>query len=87
MNRDTVKAFRPVSWPTKGASAQTGKWRTLRPVVDHNKCIRCRICWAFCPDSVIDPETIEIDYQYCKGCGVCARECPKNAIGMETEVR
>ncbi len=80
---------------------KTGGWRTFRPVIDYEKCIRCYICWKFCPDTAIyfaKPDkhpapkdalakfdTVEIDYDYCKGCGICANECPVNAIELILE--
>ncbi|MFP4169947.1 MAG: 4Fe-4S binding protein [Methanomassiliicoccales archaeon] len=67
---------------------KTGNWRTLCPSIDREKCIKCYICWKFCPDMAIDVEEDEfpeIDLDYCKGCGICANECPKDAITMERE--
>jgi 2-oxoacid:acceptor oxidoreductase delta subunit (pyruvate/2-ketoisovalerate family) len=66
---------------------KTGSWRNLRPVIDYEKCIRCMICWKFCPDACIHIEDDKpvIDYQYCKGCVICAVECPKDAISVEKE--
>jgi len=62
---------------------KTGLWRTFKPVIDYEKCIKCYICWKFCPDvSVIveDEDSYpEINYEYCKGCGICASVCPVNA--------
>ena len=34
MMKEQVKAYRPISWPQKGVSGETGKWRSHRPVVD-----------------------------------------------------
>jgi len=66
---------------------KTGSWRTYRPVIDHEKCNRCLLCWIFCPDSTImmRNEKVEFDYKHCKGCGICANECPPKAITMELE--
>ena len=25
---------------------KTGKWRSIRPVVDYSKCTSCMICWS-----------------------------------------
>ena len=72
---------------------KTGAWRVEDPVVDHEKCIGCKICSDFCPDDCIvrlqvekeapaGTPRIEIDMVYCKGCGICAHECPKGAITM-----
>ena len=72
---------------------KTGDWRVYTPVVDHSKCISCKICSQYCPDGCIErlvvdksapPSTpcIKIYYDYCKGCGICAHECPKGAIQM-----
>ncbi|MDD2803876.1 MAG: 4Fe-4S binding protein, partial [Methanocorpusculum sp.] len=47
----------------------------------------CGICAMFCPDAVIDPDTLEIDLVYCKGCGICSNECPKKCIQMVREER
>ncbi len=67
---------------------KTGSWRVFRPVIDEEKCIKCGICYMFCPDASIyekDDGYYAIDYEYCKGCGICANECPKNAIKMVRE--
>ena len=66
---------------------KTGSWRTFKPVLDENKCIKCFICWKFCPENSIDIENDmpKINYDYCKGCGICSNECPKKCIEMVEE--
>jgi pyruvate ferredoxin oxidoreductase delta subunit len=67
------------------------KWatRTMRPVVDFEKCIKCTLCWLQCPDSVFDvtPEGFyDADLEACCGCGVCEAVCPeKGCITMVNE--
>lgn len=76
----------------------TDSWRIFRPEIEYSKCIRCMICWKFCPDNAINViagenvdspnervlklEAPEIDMDYCKGCGICANECPEKCIEM-----
>ncbi|HDH81663.1 MAG: 4Fe-4S dicluster domain-containing protein [Thermoplasmata archaeon] len=75
-----------ISYPTKAGMGKTGSWRVFRPVLHEDKCIKCWICWVFCPESAIERnEFPKIDYDFCKGCGVCANECPVNAIEMRRE--
>lgn len=66
----------------KISDVKTGSWRTFRPVIDHEKCIKCKICIEHCPCGVMELEKdiVTIDYTYCKGCGICVEECPTNAI-------
>jgi pyruvate ferredoxin oxidoreductase delta subunit len=67
---------------------KTGTWRSLRPVVDKAQCIRCGVCWLYCPDaSIVQSEEghFEADLDYCKGCGICARECPVGCISVVGE--
>lgn len=68
---------------------RTGLWRTMRPVIDHDRCHRCTwICSTFCPDGAIDvdPEGApRIDYDHCKGCLVCVAVCPPHAIRAVAE--
>ena len=65
---------------------KTGGWRSLRPVIDDEKCTSCMICWKFCPELCIAPEEKPvIDLDYCKGCGICAEECPRGAITLIEE--
>jgi pyruvate ferredoxin oxidoreductase delta subunit len=67
---------------------KTGTWRSLRPVVDKDQCIRCGVCWLYCPDAAIKQSEdghFQADLEYCKGCGICARECPVGCITMVIE--
>jgi 2-oxoacid:acceptor oxidoreductase delta subunit (pyruvate/2-ketoisovalerate family) len=68
----------------------TGNYRIFRPVVDHDICTACRICWVSCPDScitVVDDadEKVRINLTYCKGCGICWEVCPLNCIEPREE--
>jgi 2-oxoacid:acceptor oxidoreductase delta subunit (pyruvate/2-ketoisovalerate family) len=67
----------------------TGEWRTFRPVINQDKCIKCYQCWQACPDAAIriDRETgkVYIDYTYCKGCLICVKHCPVKAIDKALE--
>jgi len=77
-----------ISAPDIHASAnsvevRTGLWRTLRPVIDYQRCNKCWwVCSTFCPDGAIkvNAQTPEIDYDHCKGCMVCVAQCPPHAI-------
>lgn len=63
---------------------RTGLWRTMRPVIDLERCHGCSwICSTFCPDGsvLVDTEGVpSIDYEHCKGCLVCVAVCPHHAI-------
>jgi len=66
----------------------TGTWRSERPVYDTNKCIKCGICYIFCPEGCISQNEdgyFMADLDYCKGCGICAHECWTGAITMIEE--
>lgn len=69
--------------------ANTGVWRTLRPVIDYAHCNRCAwVCSTLCPDGAIrvDPDhTPRIDYDHCKGCMVCVAVCPPHAVRATDE--
>ena len=63
---------------------KTGLWRTLRPVIDYDRCSRCWwVCSTFCPDGAIAVDAEgrpQIDYDHCKGCMICVAKCPPHAI-------
>jgi pyruvate ferredoxin oxidoreductase delta subunit len=67
---------------------KTGDWKTDKPVVDTKRCIKCGVCWLFCPEGCID-KTEEgffiADLSYCKGCGICSVECWTGCIAMVEE--
>jgi pyruvate ferredoxin oxidoreductase gamma subunit len=67
---------------------RTGLWRTMRPVIDYERCNRCWwVCSTFCPDGAIAVEGDKpvIDYDHCKGCLVCVAQCPPHAIEAVAE--
>ena len=63
---------------------RTGLWRTMRPVINYEKCSACSwICSTYCPDGAINVRRDgypDIDYDHCKGCLVCVAQCPPHAI-------
>lgn len=64
---------------------RTGDWRSQWPDYIRERCIRCGVCYVFCPDmaiSILKDGYVEFSDYYCKGCGICARECPTGAIKM-----
>lgn len=69
--------------------AATGAWRTMRPVIDYERCNKCWwVCSEFCPDgaiSVDDQGYPQIDLDHCKGCLVCVAQCPPHAIEAISE--
>lgn len=93
------KKEKPLGWQdlevgyivTQAGSAsqyKTGDWRSQRPLWDHDKCIKCGICYIFCPDICIvqtQEGYFDADLFYCKGCGICARECLTGAVQMVEE--
>jgi pyruvate ferredoxin oxidoreductase gamma subunit len=70
-------------------AATTGLWRTMRPVIDYERCNRCWwVCSTFCPDGAIAVDAEghpQIDYDHCKGCLVCVAQCPPHAIAAVPE--
>ena len=64
-----------------------GDWRSLRPVVIRAKCVKCAVCWLYCPVQCVveKPRWFDFELATCKGCGICARECPQRAIAMVPE--
>jgi len=70
------------------ASNRTGDWRSQRPIWNHERCIKCGICYLFCPEGCIGQNQegfFEANLYYCKGCGICSRECPTQAITINEE--
>lgn len=82
---------------TSSSENRTDSWRIQTPSIDYSKCIRCMICWKFCPDDAIGisgddyeapgariqkMDAPVIDMEHCKGCGICSYECPEKCIDM-----
>jgi len=76
----------PFSVPGKIVSR--GSWRTHIPVIDEKKCVKCHLCWLYCPDTAIKKKKdgfVYPDLALCKGCHICAEVCPVKAITMVRE--
>jgi len=77
-----------VTEPGSASSYETGDWRSERPVRANERCIKCGICYIYCPEGCVketEDGFFEADLYYCKGCGICAHECPRGVITMEEE--
>lgn len=63
---------------------RTGLWRTLRPVLDRDRCRKCTwVCSTLCPDGAIHVAADgypEIDLDHCKGCLICVAVCAPHAL-------
>ncbi|AHC51392.1 (4Fe-4S)-binding protein [Sulfolobus acidocaldarius SUSAZ] len=66
-----------------------GTTKSERPTVNFDTCIKCKLCWIYCPDECFDETPdgyYDIAYDYCVGCGICAEVCPvKDCIVMVDE--
>ena len=85
MTSETVDRSAPSIHATAtSVEVKTGLWRTLRPVIDYDRCKRCWwVCSTFCPDGAIAVDAQQrpvIDYDHCKGCMICVAKCPPHAI-------
>jgi pyruvate ferredoxin oxidoreductase delta subunit len=77
-----------VTEPGSTSIYKTGDWRSQRPVVDKNKCVKCGLCALYCPEGCVSQQpdgNFEANLYYCKGCGICRHECPVKAISMVEE--
>lgn len=75
--------------PGSSKKYKTGSWRSMKPIYNKEKCVKCHLCYIYCPDSAIRKleDGIEIDYDYCKGCGICAYECSANKVAKMKAMR
>jgi pyruvate ferredoxin oxidoreductase delta subunit len=75
--------------PARNPTFKKFTTRTMRPVVDFEKCIKCTLCWLQCPDSCFDvmPDGMyDASMEACCGCGVCEAVCPvKDCVTMVNE--
>ena len=89
-----VKGIPHIREPGNAVRRPTGCWRTVKPVVDHSRCIGCKLCFTVCPDSAYKWKEEKanknskvkgkpiVDHTMCKGCGICAEQCPVKCIKM-----
>ena len=66
--------------PARNPTFKKFTTRTMRPLIDFTKCIKCTLCWLQCPDSCFDvtPDGLyDANMEACCGCGVCEAVCPE----------
>lgn len=86
--KEEIKKGAVIDKPGNSKVTKTGGWRSFRPVILQEKCIKCYNCWKYCPDNSIkinNKGEVYVDYDYCKGCLICFNECPADAIKKEVE--
>lgn len=69
----------------RGKPFRPGDHRDWIPEWDKDKCIRCGLCYVYCPDGAIyrnGEGFFEAEVDKCKGCGICHRECWFGAISL-----
>jgi pyruvate ferredoxin oxidoreductase delta subunit len=74
--------------PGSAAEYHTGSWRAKKPLWENQKCIKCGVCYIYCPEGCITEQKdgfFDANLDYCKGCGICAHECWPKAIVMVNE--
>jgi pyruvate ferredoxin oxidoreductase gamma subunit len=74
--------------PGNAKEYKTGDWRSQHPVWNNEKCIKCGLCYLYCPEFCIEQkedEYFEANLFYCKGCRICEQECPTQAISIVQE--
>ena len=74
--------------PGSAKEYRTGDWRSQRPTYEFTKCIKCGLCYIFCPEGCIGQNEdgyFVTNFYHCKGCGICSRECPTKVITMVEE--
>ena len=49
------------------------------PIIDYDKCTKCKICVNGCPKQAINTDTLKIEMDLCIGCFRCVRFCPEGA--------
>ena len=85
----TISKGAVIMQPGSSKKYKTGEWRTYKPRIDLDKCIKCGQCWMVCPDACIfqrkQDGKYEINHTYCKGCLLCEKICPVKAIDHELE--
>ncbi len=65
-----------------------GDARKALPEWDKDRCIRCGLCYVYCPDGAVyraDDGFFDAEEKMCKGCGICHRECWFGVISMVEE--
>ncbi|MHA1145919.1 MAG: hydrogenase iron-sulfur subunit [Candidatus Helarchaeota archaeon] len=56
----------------------------IAPVVDRDKCLRCKLCISLCDSNAIEfrENEIYVNKASCIGCGVCTAGCPSGALSQ-----
>ena len=66
--------------PVGTALGFISKFSFFRPVINTEKCIKCKACEYGCKASCIDVKTESIDYSRCVTCFNCIEKCKSGAI-------